>query len=785
MRRSLLRALGVLVGASCLLPTTLTAAATPDPSPVASEPAPVAPAAGTAAAASAACTKTAAQVLAGLQDLRGQAQFTTVRHRGDFDATTPENSLGAFRNSSARCRSGVETDLRHTADGALVMFHDTHIGKMMEPTYVPETNTGPNAALTSLTLAQLRQKRLVTIDRQPSEWGIVTLEEFLADAVDQDGPSLLFVEIKDNGDILPAVRQTLDLHGRYPEANLFDRVVFKIRLNAFPTLASWKQATAAIPGLPRTPLTQVMVSRVIADDVDKRTDLGQPAGQTPSYHATSTWARADATTDGVLSVEVTMKDSVGFYETTHKRGAANGSVAPAPYRDVEYYAPAGLTEANARPGTMAQLTALVRASGKPLGQFVPIPDWVMWRSGTVDWDRSLPSVVGNATSITPREAYFQNDSRCCYALEHRLADSGPDPEQNEQRTILPWMQDLGATVLTADDTDSIDFFFDLQGKLYDLGRPAAQTQIAPAPAAMNSLISPAVNQSTRRLNPTMMMVSVRSVRVTDIDGEYPGDLYGTVRVSDTSTVGRYALDVRRADSRRHYTDYPEVRVDAAGQSLFGGGTLDIELWDRDRDASPDDLIAKKTLTLAPDKPDGDYSFSTLRGETHDIPGVGKKTTYGAVTVVYTVQRYWTNIELRDVTIVKIDGENPGDLYGTIRTSHADHPARWASYHFLLNRWEWISIRPNQRVPLSSHSSPGFDLASTTFDLWDADGGSADDKIAQGTLTVDKHHAIDAPTVRTVSGQYGSVRATTSWNARTNRNPLIPSESVAVATGDGS
>lgn len=769
MRRSLLRAFGVLVGASCLLPTTLTATALPEPAPVAS----------------AACTQTAAQVLAGLQNLRGQAQFTTVRHRGDFDAETPENSLGAFRNSFARCRPGIETDLRHTADGALVMFHDTHIGKMMEPTYVPETNTGPNAALTSLTLAQLRQKRLVTIDRQPSEWGIVTFEEFLADAVDQDGPSLLFVEIKDNGDILPAVRQTLDLHRRYPEANLFDRVVFKIRLNAFPTLASWKQATAAVSGLPRTPLTQVMVSRVIADDVDKRTDLGQPAGQTPSYYATSTWARANATTDGVLSVEVTMKDSVGFYETTHKRGAANGSVAPAPYRDVEYYAPAELSEANARPGTMAQLTALVRASGKPLGQFVPIPDWVMWRSGTVDWGRSLPSVVGNATPITPREAYFQNDSRCCYALEHRLADSGPDPEQNEQRTILPWMQDLGATVLTADDTDSIDYFFDLQGRLYDLGRPVAQTRIEPAPAAMNSLISPALNEDTRRLSPTMMMVSVRSVRVTDIDGENPGDLYGTVRISDASTVGRYALDVRRADSRSHRPAYPEVRIDAAGQSLLGGGTLDIELWDRDRDASPDDLIAKRTVPLAPDKPDGDYSVSTFRGETHDIPGAGKKTTYGAVTVVYTVQRYWTNIELRDVTIVRIDGENPGDLFGTIRTNHADQPARWSSYHFLLNRREWISIRPNQRVPLSSHSSPGFDLAGTTFDLWDADGGSSDDKIAQGTLTVDKRQTIDTPLVRPVSGQYGSVLATTAWNARTNRVPLRPLGLAAVVTGDGS
>jgi hypothetical protein len=809
MRRSLLRALGVLVGTTFLLPAALTPASTaePAPTPTASDPAaalpepePVAPApsepepapdvadpppaAPAPAAAAPACTKTAAQVLGGLQNLRGQAQFTTVRHRGDFDATTPENSLGAFHNSYAKCRPGIETDLRHTSDGALVMFHDTHIGKMMEPTYVPETGSGPNAALTSLTLTQLRAKRLVTIDRQPSAWSIVTFEEFLTDAIAQGGPSLLFVEIKDNADILPAVRTTLDVHRAHPEAGIFDRVVFKIRLNAYPTLTSWKQATGAISGLPRTPLTQVMVSRTIADQVDSTGVAGTPAGQTPSYYATSTWARANATTDGVLSVEVTMKDSVGFYETTHRKGSANGSAAPVPFRDVEYYAPRVVSEANARPGTMARLIALVRASGKPLGQFVPIPDWVMWRSGTVDWDRSLPSVVGNATSITPRQAYFQNDSRCCYALENRLADTGPDPEQNEQRTILPWMQDLGATVLTADDTDSIDAFFHAQNKLLDLGRPVGQTQVSPAPAAMNSLISPSVNQPVRRLSPTMMMVSVRSVRVYDIDGEYPGDLYGTVSVRDRSTVGRYPLDVARASSRKHYTDYPEVRIDAGGQSLLDGGTLDVEIWDRDDDASADDLIAKRTIALAPDTPDGFYSVATGRGETHDIPGVGNKTTYGRVLVVYTVQRYWSNIELRSVQVDNIDGENPGDLFGTIRTNHADHSSNWQSYNFLLNRWEWVSIRPGQYAPLHSNDAPGYDLANLTLDLWDADSGSADDKIAQGTLAVDKHQAIDAPYVRTVRGQDGSVRATTSWNARTNRRPVSPVGFVPVVTGDG-
>ncbi|MCG7286402.1 hypothetical protein MHY85_10520, partial [Cellulomonas sp. ACRRI] len=88
------------------------------------------------------CTKTSAEILSTLQNLGARQQFTTVRHRGDFDARTPENSLPAFEQSYLRCRAGVETDLRRTADGTLVMFHDTHLGKMLEPTYDPEQNTG-------------------------------------------------------------------------------------------------------------------------------------------------------------------------------------------------------------------------------------------------------------------------------------------------------------------------------------------------------------------------------------------------------------------------------------------------------------------------------------------------------------------------------------------------------------------------------------------------------------------------------------------------------------------
>jgi glycerophosphoryl diester phosphodiesterase len=56
------------------------------------------------------------------------AEFTYA-HRGLWDAATPENSVAAFR-AAAWARVGVELDVRLTADGAPVVFHDASLQRM-------------------------------------------------------------------------------------------------------------------------------------------------------------------------------------------------------------------------------------------------------------------------------------------------------------------------------------------------------------------------------------------------------------------------------------------------------------------------------------------------------------------------------------------------------------------------------------------------------------------------------------------------------------------------------
>ncbi|MDN5667199.1 MAG: hypothetical protein L0G87_02235 [Renibacterium salmoninarum] len=152
------------------------------------------------------CGKTSLEILEGLLEMGGTDEVTTVRHRGDFDADTPENSLLAFRNSYQARRPGIETDISKTKDGQFVLFHDTKIGKMLEPSYNPETDTGPNATLDSLTYKQLQEKNPIKIDRTASDQKGINLETFLTDYVKTKGRSIINLEIKNDQDVLNVIR---------------------------------------------------------------------------------------------------------------------------------------------------------------------------------------------------------------------------------------------------------------------------------------------------------------------------------------------------------------------------------------------------------------------------------------------------------------------------------------------------------------------------------------------------------------------------------------------------
>ncbi|MDN5667204.1 MAG: ricin-type beta-trefoil lectin domain protein [Renibacterium salmoninarum] len=427
------------------------------------------------------CSKTSDEILQGLWAMGGNDKVTTVRHRGDFDADTPENSLAAFRNSYQACRPGIETDVRKTKDGQFVLFHDTKIGKMLEPGYNPETDTGPNAALDSLTYDQLRAKDLVKIDRTVSDQKIINLETFLRDYVNTKGRSIINLEIKSDSDVLDVIKAFNRINKQLTAIDLYTNTIFKFRMTAYATDGDFRKALEDA-GIDSSKVAAMPVmSAQISQQLNERPVI--VTGQSNTYTAVDSWSNTPAPL--VPSVEVVMKDAQGYKEYTYEfpyYGETNSYLDMVPMT-----VPASATFQNTRNGTMAEMSELVKSRSKPLATFVPIPDWAMWRKN-LNWDTPLPNTVAGSPTLSPREAYFNNDSKCCYALSDRLAGDKLDQEKADQRILLPFQEKVKATVLTADDTDSIDSYFKDKGNYLDLGDNKVKPN-APNPA-MNSLIYP-------------------------------------------------------------------------------------------------------------------------------------------------------------------------------------------------------------------------------------------------------------------------------------------------------
>jgi glycerophosphoryl diester phosphodiesterase len=121
---------------------------------------------------------------------------TDYAHRGLWDTANPENSLAAAE-LAVKYGYGIELDVRLSADGHIMVFHDGNLKRMC----------GIDAPLSSLTLAELRKLRLFD-----TEYTIPTLDEFLATV---DGRVPLLIEIKGEGkdeELCRALAERLDTY---------------------------------------------------------------------------------------------------------------------------------------------------------------------------------------------------------------------------------------------------------------------------------------------------------------------------------------------------------------------------------------------------------------------------------------------------------------------------------------------------------------------------------------------------------------------------------------------
>ena len=117
---------------------------------------------------------------------RGDAPPLVIGHRG-APLIAPENSLASFLTAQTVGADAVELDLRITADGVVVIFHDAQLGRM----------TDGHGPLFARTLAELQRLRLVEPGGGARRYGdqrIPTLEELLQAT---HGQLPLLLELKD------------------------------------------------------------------------------------------------------------------------------------------------------------------------------------------------------------------------------------------------------------------------------------------------------------------------------------------------------------------------------------------------------------------------------------------------------------------------------------------------------------------------------------------------------------------------------------------------------------
>lgn len=164
-----------------------------------------------------------AQQLAPLACDAGEGKIMIAAHRGVF-TFSPENSIPALEDAVHLGADIVETDVRLTKDGKVIMFHDATVNR----------TTNGTGRVCDMTLAELKQLRLKTNEGNTTAHRIPTLEEYLQAA---DGRVYLYLDKV--GIDLPGHEQghlVREVLGILRENNALDKSVFVL---------SWPYSTAA------------------------------------------------------------------------------------------------------------------------------------------------------------------------------------------------------------------------------------------------------------------------------------------------------------------------------------------------------------------------------------------------------------------------------------------------------------------------------------------------------------------------------------------------------------
>lgn len=153
---------------------------------------------------------------------QGAAQTITSRsgkalviaHRGGAKEAT-ENTIEAFQRAARIGADGIETDLRLTRDGVVVIYHDEIFGRVEGLPKPLQTRT-----VAEMTYAEMRASPLLPVGEDSGRRFVPTLEELLAKVK----TGLLNIELKRGAKFDDLVEKTIEILRNSPA---LDRVVLE------------------------------------------------------------------------------------------------------------------------------------------------------------------------------------------------------------------------------------------------------------------------------------------------------------------------------------------------------------------------------------------------------------------------------------------------------------------------------------------------------------------------------------------------------------------------------
>lgn len=137
-----------------------------------------------------------------------------IAHRGGAQEST-ENTIGAFQRAAKIGADGIETDLRLTRDGVVVVYHDEYFGRVEG---LPERQR--TRLISDLTYSEVTAQTLIPVGDDNGSRRVPTLNELLGNVKSV----LLNIELKRCARFEELVNKTIAALKRFPE---LDRIVLE------------------------------------------------------------------------------------------------------------------------------------------------------------------------------------------------------------------------------------------------------------------------------------------------------------------------------------------------------------------------------------------------------------------------------------------------------------------------------------------------------------------------------------------------------------------------------